>query len=150
LKIQKIKRSEGGIKSVHDSEAQSSSVTNAQLFRKTLTDLSKERNQEHLHALVGEIDKQGAKLSNKADIREFEHYRKLIRDFIEEVVSNGYAFSKESSYGAGGRHRYIAVIKTIDERLDALAKEVLSEQADNIAIIGKIDDIRGLLLDMLL
>jgi uncharacterized protein YaaR (DUF327 family) len=38
----------------------------------------------------------------------------------------------------------------VDEKLDELGKEVLKEQADRIEIIHKIDDIRGLLLDLML
>ncbi|NLO47901.1 MAG: YaaR family protein [Clostridiales bacterium] len=150
MKIQTIKRSEDGIKSTHDIGVQGNPAYKPQVFKRTLTDLSTQKHREHLQFLSKEIDDQGAKLAAKADIREYEQYRKLIRAFIEEIVSNGYAFTKESSYRSGGRHKYIAVIKTIDEKLDALAKDVLSAQAENIAIAGKIDDIRGLILDMLL
>ena len=76
-------------------------------------------------------------------------YRKLIRSFIEEVLSFGYEYSKESAYGYRGRHRFYATVKIIDEKLDALAKEILKEQKDNIAILNNIGEIKGLLLDLL-
>jgi len=105
---------------------------------------------ERLNELKDKIDKQGENLSEMVDVREYDRYRRLIREFLDEVVSNGYAFSKEDSYAArGGRHRYIATVKIVDEKLDELGKAVMSEQADKIEILGRVDEIRGLLLDLL-
>jgi len=97
-----------------------------------------------------DINKQGERLSDRVDVKEFEKYRKLIREFLDEIVSNGYTFSREDAYASRGRHRYIATVKVIDEKLDELGKEVMKEQADKIDIIHKIDDIRGLLLDIMM
>ena len=149
MKIRNVNRSEGGIQSLHEIGSHQRPASKAVQFKKTLNEMTKQQWETHLNALIGEIDKQGEKLGKKADITEFENYRKLIREFIEDVVSNGYEFSKESAFGVRGRHRFFATVKTIDEKLDALAKEVLKEQKDNISIISKIDDIRGLIFDLL-
>jgi len=96
------------------------------------------------------IDEQGKLLAERADVKEFEKYRRLIRDFLDEIVSNGYTFSKEDAYASRGRHRYIATVKIVDEKLDELGKELMKEQADKIAVLHRIDDIRGLLLDLMM
>jgi uncharacterized protein YaaR (DUF327 family) len=103
-----------------------------------------------LTEMKNEIDEQGKRLSDRVDVREFEKYRRLIREFLDEIVSNGYTFSREDAYASRGRHRYIATVRTVDEKLDALGKEVMKEQADKIEILHKIDDIRGLLLDLMM
>jgi len=41
-------------------------------------------------------------------------------------------------------------VRIVDEKLDALGKEVIKEQADKIEILNKVDDIRGLLLDLMM
>jgi uncharacterized protein YaaR (DUF327 family) len=46
------------------------------------------------------IDEQGARLSDKVDVKEFEKYRRLIREFLDEIVSNGYNFSREDAYAS--------------------------------------------------
>jgi len=97
-----------------------------------------------------EIDEQGKLLGDRVDVREFEKYRRLIREFLDEIVSNGYTFSKEDAYASRGRHRYIATVRIVDEKLDALGKEVIKEHADKIEILNRIDDIRGLLLDLMM
>ena len=118
-------------------------------FRRTLTDLAADKHIERVKKLKENIDEQSAKLADRVDVKEFEKYRRLIREFLDEIVSNGYTFVKEDAYGARGKHRFFATVKIVDEKLDELGKEVLKEQAEMIEIINKIDDIRGLLLDLM-
>ena len=40
-------------------------------------------------------------------------------------------------------------MKLVDQKLDELARELISDEKDNIAILSKIDEIQGLLLDIL-
>ena len=40
------------------------------------------------------------------------------------------------------------IIRLIDENLDELAKELVNDEKDNIAILGRIGEIKGLLLDI--
>ena len=118
-------------------------------FRRTLTDLSKEMHASRLRDMKKALDEQGSLLADRVDVKELEKYRRLIREFLDEIVSNGYTFSREDAYASRGKHRYIATVKIVDEKLDELGKEVMKEQADRIAILNKIDDIRGLLLDLM-
>jgi uncharacterized protein YaaR (DUF327 family) len=149
VKIRNVNRTESGANTAHGTGALEGSAIKSIIFKKTLSDMSSRQRQSHINSLIKKIDEQGEKLGNKADIREFEMYRKLIRSFIEEVLSFGYEYSKESAYGYRGRHRFYATVKIIDEKLDALAKEILKEQKDNIAILNNIGEIKGLLLDLL-
>ena len=48
-----------------------------------------------------------------------------------------------------GRHRVYGIIKLIDENLDQLASELVSDESDHISILSKIGEIEGLLLDIL-
>lgn len=150
MKIRNINGMDQGLQGSRGIDPHEGSEARPLVFEKTLTTLSREQHEVHLQALIKDIDAQGAKLSKRADIKEFERYRQLIREFVDEIVSNGYAFSKDNAFEARGRHRVFATVKKLDEKLDALGKEVLEEQADNIEILHQIDDIRGLLVDMLL
>ena len=119
-------------------------------FRRTLTDLNAENHAERLKKMRENIEEQAAKLADRADVKEYERYRKLIREFLDEIVSNGYTFNREDAYGARGRHRFYATVTVVNNKLDELGKEVLKEQADMIDVLHKIDDIRGLLLDLMM
>jgi len=150
MKVSNVKRSDPGRIPARGSDSHKVSESGTTTFRRTLTDLSKEVHAIRLVEMKNAIDEQGNKLSDRVDVKELEKYRKLIREFLDEIVSNGYTFSKENAYASRGRHRYIATVKIIDEKLDELGKEVMKEQADKIEILHRIDDIRGLLLDLMM
>jgi len=150
MRVQGQKTTESGIVQVRGTEARSSEGVENSVFRRTLTDMSKEMYTARIAEMKKEIDEQGKLLADRVDVRELEKYRRLIREFLDEIVSNGYTFSREDAYASRGRHRYIATVQVVDEKLDELGKEVMKEQADKIEILNKIDDIRGLLLDLMM
>ena len=76
-------------------------------------------------------------------------YRALIKDFMNEIVSRSHEFSRENFLDRKGRHRVYGMVKLVDQKLDELARELISDEKDNIAILSKIDEIQGLLLDIL-
>jgi uncharacterized protein YaaR (DUF327 family) len=119
------------------------------VFRRTLSDAGREQFMLRIGGMVTGIDEQGARLAKRADIKEFEKYRSLIREFLNEVVSNGYEFSRERGHAPRGRQRFFATVKKVEEKLDEVAKEVLRVQKDDMDILEKIGDIRGLLVDLL-
>ncbi|HHX17410.1 MAG TPA: YaaR family protein [Clostridium sp.] len=106
--------------------------------------------EEKIKHLVNKIEEQGEKLSKKIDLRELKIYKRLISDFLDEVVSNSHKFTKDSSLDRRGRYKVYATIKKINKELDELTQDVLKGEKDNIAILKRIEDIRGLVLDLLI
>lgn len=104
--------------------------------------------QEKLTFMMSEITSQGEKLAKKRDIKDMKRYRSLIKDFLNETVSRSHEFSRENFLDRRGRHRVYGIIRLVDENLDELAKELMKDEKDNLAILSKIDEIRGLLLDI--
>lgn len=104
--------------------------------------------QAHLSSLMEEITMQGERIAKKKDIKDMRRYRSLIKDFMNEVVSRSHSFSRENFLDRKGRHRVYGIIRLVDENLDALAKELVKDEKDNITILQKIGDIRGLILDI--
>lgn len=104
--------------------------------------------QSRLNVLMGEITMQGEKLAKKRDIRDMKRYRGLIKDFMNEIVSRSHSFTRENFLDRKGRHRVYGIIRLVDENLDELAKELMKDEKDHLAILSKIGEIRGLLLDI--
>lgn len=105
--------------------------------------------QERLTAMMEEITRQGDKLAKKRDIKDMKRYRSLIKDFMNEVVSRSHEFSRENFLDKRGRHRVYGIVRLVDENLDALAQELMKDEQDHMAILNKIGEIRGLLLDIM-
>ena len=104
--------------------------------------------QARLQTLMEEITMQGDKLYKRRDVRDMWHYRRLGKDFMNEVVTHSHAFSRENFLDRRGRHRVYGIIRLIDENLDQLAQELMKDEADNLEILNKIGEIRELLLDI--
>ena len=104
-------------------------------FKFTLISNIEEKDlQEKLGNMMQEITEQGEKIAKHMDIRDMKKYRELV--------------SRENFLDRRGRHRVYGIVKMVDENLDNLAKELVKDEKDHLAIVGTIDDIRGLLLDV--
>ena len=101
-----------------------------------------------LDSMMKEITQQGKKLGKHMDIRDMKHYRALIKEFLNEVVNRSHKFSRENFLDRRGRHRVYGMIKRVDAALDELAGELLKDEKDAIEILNRVDEIRGLLLDI--
>lgn len=118
-------------------------------FRFTLTSAIKDGQlQEKLSSLMTSIEEQGKKISKHMDIRDMRQYRALVKEFMNEIVTHSHEFSRENFLDRRGRHRVYGMIKLVDKNLDELAQELVKDEKDNLAIVGKVDEIRGLLLDI--
>ena len=104
---------------------------------------------ERLNVMIQDITQQGKQIGKKHDIRDMQRYRTLIKGFLNEIVSRSHSFSRENFLDKKGRHRVYGIIRLVDESLDELAQELLKDEKDTIAIMGKIGTIEGLLLDIL-
>lgn len=104
--------------------------------------------QARLQTLMEEITMQGERLSKRRDVKDMRHYRGLVKEFMNEVVTHSHSFSRENFLDRKGRHRVYGIIRLIDENLDQLAQELMKDEKDNLAILNKIGEIRGLLLDI--
>ena len=105
--------------------------------------------QARLTLVMEEITQQGEKIGKRMDIRDMKKYRALIKDFLNEVVTRSHKFSRENFLDKRGRHRVYGIVKLVDQTLDELATELLKDEKDHLVILGKIDEIRGMLLDII-
>lgn len=81
----------------------------------------------------------------------FADYRKKISQFMRFVVKNCYdveeSLGTPSSRVPRPKRKYI--IKVIDEKLDQLARELLENHVDQLKLLARVDEINGLLVDMI-
>ena len=104
---------------------------------------------ERLNLMMQEIVMQGDKIVKRMDVRDMKRYRSMIKEFMNEIVSRSHSFSRENFLDRRGRHRVYGMIKRVNAALDELAQELMKDEKDHLVILDKIDEIRGLLLDIL-
>ena len=104
---------------------------------------------DRLKQMMEDIAAQGDRLAKHVDIKDMKRYRELIKDFVNEVVTNSHQFSRENFLDRRGRHRVYGLVKLVDKKLDDLAQELMKEEKSGLNILAKVDEIKGLLLDMI-
>ncbi len=104
--------------------------------------------QARLGGLMEAITEQGERLKKHRDVRDMKRYRELVKDFMNEIVSRSHKFNRDNMLDRRGRHRVYGIIRLVDEKLDEIASELIKDEQDVIKLLGTIDEIRGLLLDI--
>lgn len=132
---------------------QTEAVTNQKAtdegFKFTLASAIDDANlQEKLTGLMKDITAQGEKIAKHMDIKDMKKYRQLVKDFMNEVINRSHKFSRENFLDRRGRHRVYGMVRLVDKNLDELAEELMKDEKDHISILGRVDEIRGLLLDI--
>ncbi|MCT4619785.1 MAG: YaaR family protein [Marinisporobacter sp.] len=119
-------------------------TTFAEKFEKIKSDDVK----EHLQKIYDKIVDQSEKLGDRLYIKDLVDYKKLVTEFMDVAVKNSHAFSKENFLDRRGRHRVLSQVKQVDRHLASLTQDFLGQEVDRISVLRKLDDIRGILLDM--
>lgn len=105
--------------------------------------------QARLTVMMEEITQQGKSIGKRMDIRDMKRYRMLVQGFMNEIISRSHKFSRENFLDKRGRHRVYGIVKLVNQNLDELAAELIKDEKDHLMILSKIDEICGLLLDIL-
>ncbi len=128
---------------------QQAPVTDEQFKFTLMSAIDEEGLKERLSVMMEDITMQGNKITKHMDVKDMKRYRALVKDFMNEIVNRSHKFSRENFLDRRGRHRVYGIIRLVDQTLDELAQELMKDEKDHLAILGKVGEIRGLLLDIL-
>ena len=110
-----------------------------------------DRQQEILKDYLERISQISWELQKAPTRSVLREYRRLIQGFLEQSVKGLYQIEEDLgrlNYSTGQRKKY-SLIRVIDEKLEELIKAVLSEQHANLGILQRIEEINGLLINLL-
>ncbi|SKC63871.1 YaaR family protein [Maledivibacter halophilus] len=117
-------------------------------FSTKLSDLKGDSLQEKLTILLDEINTQAEKIEKKFYLNNILKYKKLVKEFLNLTVNNSHKFKKENFLDRRGRHRIMSMVKLVDEELENLTKDFLKNEKDKLKILNRLDEIKGMLLDI--
>jgi uncharacterized protein YaaR (DUF327 family) len=119
--------------------------------------------EETLNLLMDDVRSSGDVLLSRPLPEEIMRYKQAVRNFINYVVQNAYAiehekgipkFLKPGYTGPRGTpdamsQKQYTKIQVIDKKLEDLAAMLLSGQKNQMKVIAGLEEIRGLLIDLL-
>ena len=109
-----------------------------------------------LEELLDNIHEAGEKLIEKPFISSIKEYKSAVRKFIGYIVKEAY----EAETGIQSR-RYLrngipvvdekkwTKVKVVDEKLEKLAAYIVQSQKNQLSILKKIEEIEGILIDLM-
>jgi len=104
---------------------------------------------ENLEELLDEVHETGEILVESQSLENIKRYRRAVRSFLDYVVSNMLAVEEQTSGSNILRRKRFTQVKIIDGGLERLVAQVLQNQGKQLDILEKINEIRGLLIDLI-
>lgn len=101
-----------------------------------------------LQSFLDRLKTQGTKLSETLSLRDLKDFRDTVKSFLRSTFGQSRKMQDESSWDSQGRPKIMARVAKIDHALDELGKQLLDQQAKPLEILTKIDEIRGLIVDL--
>ncbi len=118
--------------------------------------------------LADAVSMAGNEFSEEQTQENLEKFKNSVRQFIKFVVSNNFEVNikqKRQRPGKSGQPSRLFVfsdytvpaqkknprysIDIINEKLDALARETLSAQSNNLKLLAQVNEIKGLIVDLM-
>ncbi len=103
---------------------------------------------EDLEIVLENIDQLGKKLRDKPSLLNLKNYKAAIRGFMHASLKDTYTVDHKNFVDRFGRRRIYLLVAKIDAELEKLTEMILQEQDSTLELTAKLDEIRGLLLDI--
>lgn len=106
---------------------------------------------EVLEELLDEIHESGEALKEVPTLENIKRYRQSVSDFMKYIVKNTLDTDTavSSSFNPLKKQKRYIIIRVIDDNLEQLAAGILQNQMDQLKILEKIDEINGLIVNLL-
>jgi uncharacterized protein YaaR (DUF327 family) len=149
MDVGKVKRSESASFSAA-APAGASGGSGGGNFQGHLGSSLKDSYRRQVDELFDELSGLSDTLLKSMDITTFEKYRGMIRELLGGIIRNAYHLSTEQTMDRHGRQRAFESVTVIDNKLDELARDVLDQNKEKLDFLSRVDEIRGLIMDLLL
>jgi hypothetical protein len=101
-----------------------------------------------LQNLLKDIESAGERLARSRTFKDLSKYKTLVKRFVKEAVDFGMDLKQSHSWNQYGQGRSLKIVETIDEKLVEITEGVLEKEGNSIDLLGKIGEIKGLLINL--
>lgn len=116
-------------------------------FSQTLAGVQRLQRQD-LENFLAKLGVQGQKLTQSMSVADVLDYKHMVRSFLKSTFGLSRHMQEDTVWDYSGRPKVMARITKIDKALEELGEQVLKDQVKPLEILSKIDEIRGLIVDL--
>jgi uncharacterized protein YaaR (DUF327 family) len=102
-----------------------------------------------LEELLDEVHSSGSDLLEAQSLEAIKRYRVAVRAFLARVLARMLAVEQKSSAAEVAKRKRFLQIRVVDQKLERLVSELLASQHRQLDILGRVNEIGGLLVDLL-
>lgn len=112
------------------------------------SEIGEDFSENELRDLGSMIDMLGEQLSQNPDIEHFNRYRSCVKAMMRYVMKNMEIKTITSRVGFTKINTYV-IVQSIDEKLQQMAHLILSNEKNRLSYFNLIQQIKGLLVDLI-
>ncbi len=105
--------------------------------------------EENLRLLLDEVHTSGEGIKARASPDAIKRYKAAVRSFLHYIVENGYTVEEHVSGANILKRKKFTLIQVVDRKLEQLAAGILAGQQSQLDILARVDEINGLLVDLM-
>lgn len=143
----RINNAKSGSPLNRESEVQSISAKNKTNFKSMLTHTQNAYDKE-LSSFITQIDLKGKKLAESLSLKDLLEFKNMVKSFLKSTLGQSRSMQEESLWDFRGQPKIMARVTKINQALEELGNQVLQTQQEPLKILAKIDEIKGLILDL--
>lgn len=114
-------------------------------FSQSFNQANKFKSKEELDSYIKEIKSMGQKIVVTQNYNDVLQYKKAIKGYLKSIADYMYSINKKNSFWEGN---YFTTVRTVNEKLEEITRELIYDQKESIDTAAKIDEINGLLIDI--
>ncbi|WP_175989787.1 YaaR family protein [Bacillus sp. Marseille-Q1617] len=103
---------------------------------------------EQLSKLLVTIEDAGSRLAKSRTFKDLAKYKTLVKKFVREAVDFGMDLKQSHTWNQYGEGRKLNIVETVDRQLVELTEAVMDKEKKSIDVLGKIGEIKGLLINL--
>ena len=107
------------------------------------------RGDRTLEGLLDDVHERGEQLAQSPTLENIKQYRQAVRGFLDFVVRHLLAVEERTSGTGVQKRKRFTQIQVVDQRLELLVSAVLQNQAKQLDILERVNEIRGLLVNLI-
>lgn len=104
---------------------------------------------KELQLFLAKLEKQGKQLAESLSLQDLVEFKKMVKSFLKSTLGQARNMQEETFWDYRGQPKVMARVTKINRALEQLGEQALSSQAEPLKILAKIDEIKGLIVDLL-
>ncbi len=107
------------------------------------------RGRQSLEKLLDEVHESGDELLAAQTLQNVKRYRNSVKSFLEQVLQRMVSLEQKASELNVLKRKRFTQIRVVDGKLERLVAELLASQHRQLDILGRLNEINGLLVDLM-